>query len=158
MALETATADKIVSIVANDRLCVSRIKSSSLYRLIGKLTHHAGNIRDLALMVSGISSRDERFLRISCNGMAEATSARLLRASIDGNLPEIKNSWAYSRCINGWWHFGTRVWMADETYYMFDWFFTLDPENPLISRGADWDAGDNGIEYGDFQGFDLFCE
>ena len=72
-----------------------------------------------------------------------------------GKIQEVRSAHPTQRKVKGYSHFGTKVVMWDESEYVFDWFPTLEPENPIIYRSHDWVKGREGTAYEDFTGFDL---
>jgi len=43
--------------------------------------------------------------------------------------------------------------MKDGTDYVFDWWPTLNPQNPLISTRAQWGVGGSTVEFRRFKGY-----
>jgi hypothetical protein len=49
-------------------------------------------------------------------------------------------------------HWGSNVVLNDNSEYVFDWFPTLEPENPILYRYRDWVVDRDGVDYGEFDG------
>lgn len=75
--------------------------------------------------------------------------AQILR----GKLPKLHRSLVATRKVDGYAHKGTGIAMKDGTDYVFDWWPTLNPKNPLISTRAHWGVGGSSIEFRRFKGY-----
>ena len=155
MALTTDTADQVVEAVADDLLSCSRIEGPTLGGILSAF-HIAGHVRNFALILGGMDKDDSHFVRVCCIGIAEATSKAIFSAIRSGDIPAAKTTCSVYRVVHQFPHFGTRVSMKDGTDYVFDWFPTLEPWNPLIYQYANWKKDAGAVEYDDFEGFDSF--
>jgi hypothetical protein len=54
--------------------------------------------------------------------------------------------------VNGYAHKATGVGMRDGTEYVFDWWKTLNPRNPLVSSRVEWLVAGKSVEYKAFKG------
>lgn len=155
MALTTDTADQVVEAVGNDLLSCSRIEGPTLYGIFSKL-HIAGHVRNLGLILGGMDTKDSHFVRVCCIGISEATSKAIFTEIRAGTITDMKTTCPVYRVVHQFSHFGTRVSMKDGSDYVFDWFPTLEPWNPVIYRYLDWKRDAGGVEYEDFEGFNQY--
>ena len=156
MALSLSAPSKIVEVVRSDissRACIEGPKFPAIVRNTLERAHWSGGARNFFLVLAGMGSTDREFVRVSCVGIAEATSVAINAAIMKGNLPGVRASRVAERVIDGYHHKSTGVAMRDGKDYVFDWWPTLNPKNPLISTEAQWRIGQGAIEYKRFRGF-----
>ena len=153
MPLTTDTADQVVQAVENDLVSCARIEGPTLYGVLSKL-HIAGHLRNLGLIFGGMSTKDSTFVRVCCIGIAAATTKAIFAGIMSGDVTDAKATFQAYRIVHGFAHHGTGVAMKDGNDYVFDWFPTLEPSNPVIYRLADWRRDTGGVDYEDFDGFD----
>lgn len=153
MALSVDTADQIVDLISNDLVCCSCIEGPTGWGLFSEL-EWAGGIRNIALLIGGLDPSDRAFIRVTCTGIAEATAKAIHDAAMVAHtLPDVVNGYSVYRVVNGFHHNATKVLMTDGTSYVFDWWRTLDPGNPVMYPLFDWKRARAGIQYEDFTGF-----
>jgi hypothetical protein len=153
MALSVDTADQIVDIVSNDIVCCSCIEGPTGWGLFSAL-EWAGGVRNIFLMIGGLQPADKAFIRVTCTGIAEATVAAIYQAAmVDHSLPGVVNAYFWTRVVYGFHHNATMVKMEDGSAYIFDWWRTMDPGNPVMYKLFDWQRGRSGVQYEDFTGF-----
>jgi len=96
---------------------------------------------------------DPVFMRVACYGIAEAVNTalhderNLIRVSFAKKINQAR------RVLNGTSHEANGVWTKDGFHYVFDWWKTLDPNNPFIYRYADWLLDKNAVQFIDFTRF-----
>lgn len=154
MALDLVTAHGIVHAIRTDAACRATIEGPRRSRVVMELLglwHVAGGVRNFMMMVSGLGRADDEFIRYSCIGIAVATQQVIQSAMLQGKLPKVQASLIRRRRVNGFEHKGTGVAMKDGSDYVFDWWPTLTPGNPLISTLAQWVRGGTTIEYEAFK-------
>lgn len=156
MALDVDTARSIVKAVSADVACRASIKGSGVAAIIpyafGRW-HWAGGVRNATMIIMGLGREDDTFVRFSCTGIAQVTQRVIFSETLGGRLPKVQSSLVRRRNVNGYEHKGTGVAMKDGTDYVFDWWATLNPGNPLISTLAQWVNGGATVEHDDFKGF-----
>jgi hypothetical protein len=114
----------------------------------------SGGARNLFLnQIAGLDEKDETFIRVSCTGIAQRTQAVVFVGAMKGDLPKVRSASIVSRTVNGFAHNATGVSMKDGCDYVFDWWPTLNPSNPIISRRVEWMVAHGGVEYRLFKGF-----
>jgi len=131
------------------------IKKSQLPAIIDNALerlHWAGGIRNAAMLLRGMGPEDAAFVRLSCVGIAQVTQAAIFSQMVGGKLPKVRSSLVLRRNVGGFEHKGTGVAMKDGSDYVFDWWPTLNPNNPLISAYAQWFVAGRTIEYRNFKG------
>jgi hypothetical protein len=93
----------------------------------------AGPARNIALLYgAGMDSSDPSFQLVDCVGIATATSEALHDARHKVRVPGTTVSVA-NRIVRGSYHSATGV-AFDRGWYVFDWWKTLDPDNPFLYR------------------------
>lgn len=96
---------------------------------------------------------DPVFQRVCCIGISEATAAALVDARHIPRSPSVYSVNRPDRTLGGSFHSATGVWLKDGSHYVFDWWKTLDPDNPYIYRYADWQLDKNPVQFVSFKGF-----
>jgi hypothetical protein len=153
MALSVDTADQIVDLISNDVECCSCIEGPTGWGLFSEL-EIAGGVRNFFLLYgAGLSKDDALFIRVCCIGIARATSKAISAGAHEGALTSVRTSYLVSRVVGGFAHSAAAIWMNDGTGYVFDWWRTLEPDNPVIYRYFDWMRARGGVQYEDFTGF-----
>ena len=155
MALDVETARSIVKAVRADAACRARIegtKFSAIIRFAFGGAHLAGGVRNLAMILRGLGPEHQIFVHLSCVGIAMATQRVIYSEMLAGRLPKVQGSLIRRRRVSGFEHKGTGVAMKDGSDYVFDWWPTLDLENPLISTLSQWVKGGTTVELEDFKG------
>jgi len=156
VALDVVTAYGIVNAVRTDAACRATIegpqRSKVLMEIMG-LWRVAGGVRNFAMMVAKLGKKDDEFIRYSCIGIAVATQLVIQSAILQGKLPKVQSSLIRRRKVDGFEHKGTGVAMKDGSDYVFDWWPTLTPANPLISTLGQWVRGGTTVEYEAFKEF-----
>jgi hypothetical protein len=71
---------------------------------------------------------------------------------LQGKLPTLRSSRVAMRTVKGYAHSATGIAMKDGTDYVFDWWPTLNQQNPLISTRAQWGVGGSTVEFRKFKG------
>ena len=148
------TAMRIIAVVSEDPVCCSRIKGPTLYGALSRLGI-AGHVRNFALLYGGgMSAEDAEFIRVSCVGITLATAKAIYNAAnVKHQLKAVTNAYFVDRVHWRFYHNATKILMKDGTSYVFDWFPTLDPDNPVIYKFFDWKQDRNGVKWEDFYGF-----
>jgi hypothetical protein len=95
---------------------------------------------------------DAEFVRVSCVGIAEVTQGVIFTETIQGRLPKVRSSRTTMRTVDKFVHHATGVSMKDGTDYVFDWWPTLNPKNPLISAYPQWLIAGTTVENRSFRG------
>jgi hypothetical protein len=109
-------------------------------------------VRNFALILAGMGPEDAEFVRVSCVGIAEVTQAVIFGETLKGKLPKVRSSRTTQRTVKNFVHSATYVSMKDGTEYVFDWWPTLNPKNPLISTYPQWLIAGTTIENRSFRG------
>jgi hypothetical protein len=104
------------------------------------------------LLLGGMESTDAEFVRVCCIGITEATTKAISDGALAGRILQVRTSFRVNRILDGYSHFGSYVRLLDGGEYVFDWFPTLEPENPLIYRYRDWLVDRDCVEYWEFDG------
>ncbi len=151
MPMTRSLAAKIVSAVSADPDCVERI--SSVFSKIPAESRLAGQLRNLCwagwASLAGISTK------YICLGIAEASSNAISRA----NLPGVTFASAEPDDPENNKHWGTLVTVQTKrlSYYVFDWWMSLDVNNPILFHRSDWKTGlyARGTPFSKFQGFSV---
>ncbi len=149
--LTVQTADQVVELVAADLVSCARIEGPTLNGIFSRL-HIAGHVRNLALLLAGLNPEEAQFARVSCIGITEATTKAISEAALAGSLLGVRASFRVYRILDGYSHWGSNVVLNDGSDYVFDWFPTLEPENPILYRYRDWVVDRDGVEYWEFDG------
>ena len=123
----------------------------SIYSTLSPL-HWAGGARNAAMLLSGMRAGDEEYDDKICRGIALTTKVAIVASIHNGKLPKVQSSYVAERVVDGAPHAATNIYMKDGTEYVFDWWPTLNPRNPLISSLADWRVGGKSVEYKSFKG------
>lgn len=155
MALDLDTARHIVSAVSNDVSCRGVIEGPDFPAVVTDALerwHWAGGVRNFALIVAGMGPEDSEFVRVSCVGISEVTQGVIFAETLKGKLPKVRSSRTTQRTVNDFVHSATWVGMKDGTEYVFDWWPTLNPKNPLISTYPQWLIAGTTIEHRNFRG------
>jgi hypothetical protein len=105
----------------------------------------------MVLMLKGPG--DEEFDSKICRGIALTTKVAIVASVLNGKLPKVQSSYVAERVVKGYPHAATNLYMKDGTEYVFDWWPTLNPRNPLVSSLAVWRVAGNSVEYKAFKGF-----
>lgn len=114
--------------------------------------HVAGPLRNAWMLAKGMDNKDDEFVELSCQGIAIVTQGVIFTHMMSSKLPKVLASRVVRRKVNGFEHKGTGVSMKDGTDYVFDWWPTLNPKNPVISSYAQWFVGGSTVEFRDFKG------
>jgi hypothetical protein len=114
--------------------------------------HLAGAARNLAMVLLLKGLGDKEFDEKICTGIALTTKAAIVANLINGKLSKVRSSYMAERVVNGYAHKATGVGMRDGTDYVFDWWKTLNPLNPLVSSLAEWRVASKSVEYRAFKG------
>ena len=114
--------------------------------------HLAGAARNLAMLLRLKGPGDQEFDDKICTGVALTTKAAIVANMVSGKLPKVLGSYVAERVVNGYAHKGTGVGMRDGTDYVFDWWKTLNPRNPIVSSLAAWRVAGRSVEYRAFKG------
>ncbi len=181
MSLSKLTATKIVEAVKNDKVATARIDSFLQYipgLMVPGIRGMRGTIRNLGMALGeglldlGAQHAEVRFdvalgnnwnpfdpnlpgsagYELQCTGIAEAASSAIM-AAISG-IPAVKLAEPRPRSTS-FSHSGVYVLTIDESEYVFDWWVTLDTDNPYIFRYKDWDENRSG-QAEEFKGFSGF--
>jgi hypothetical protein len=156
LALDLLTASSIVKAVRANLACRATIEGPKASRVVMEILgvwHLAGGVRNAAMMVVGLGREDQAFVRYSCTGIAQVTQRVIFSEMLAGRLPKVQSSLVRRRKVNGFEHKGTGVVMKDGSDYVFDWWPTLTPGNPLISTLAQWVNAGTTVEYEQFKEF-----
>jgi len=154
MTLTSKQAKEIVSVVSNDVISRARITGPALGAFSSFVSARGwnGTIRNsVVLFVMWAEASDPVFQRICCIGIAEASVAALIAAK--PKLPFIHSVNQPYRAPGGSAHHATGIWTKDGSHYVFDWWKTLDPDNPFIYRYADWLVDRKPVQFVNFKGF-----
>ncbi|MBR0668950.1 hypothetical protein GXW71_31670 [Roseomonas hellenica] len=159
--LTVAAALRICQAVASDPRCRARIQN---HRPLPQLSGWgmAGAARNTAMILLGRKAGTPEFDQYSCVGVTEATTEAISAASVSGALtrpgptllPEVRHSTGVYRVVDGTHHQASWVVMTDGTDYVFDWHATLELQDPLLYRTADWRRNENPVRMAAFSGFD----
>jgi hypothetical protein len=114
--------------------------------------HWAGAARNLAMVLRLMGPGDEEFDSKICRGIALTTKAAIMASVLNGKLPKVQSAYVAERVVRGYRHAATNIYMKDGTEYVFDWWPTLNPRNPLISSRAEWRVAGRFMEYRAFKG------
>jgi hypothetical protein len=115
--------------------------------------HWAGAARNLAMVLMLKGPGDEEFDSKICRGIALTTKVAIVASVLNGKLPKVQSSYVAERVVKGYPHAATNLYMKDGTEYVFDWWPTLNPRNPLVSSLAVWRVAGKSVEYKAFKGF-----
>lgn len=99
---------------------------SEALRALAETAHHYQAREDFI-------RRDEEFDSKICRGIALTTRVAIMASVLSGKLPKVQSSYVAERVVSGYPHAATNIYMKDGTEYVFDWWPTLNPRNPLIS-------------------------
>jgi hypothetical protein len=155
VVLDLDTARNIVKAVSADVSCRGVIEGPDFPAIVTDALeswHWAGGVRNFALILAGMGPEDAEFVRVSCVGIAEVTQGVVFAETRKGKLPKVRTSRTTQRTVNGFVHSATCVSMKDGTDYVFDWWPTLNPKNPLISAYPQWLIAGTTIENRYFRG------
>jgi hypothetical protein len=114
--------------------------------------HLAGAARNLAMVLLLKGPGDREFNDKICTGIALTTKAAIVANMVKGKLPKVRGSYLAERVVNGYAHKATGVGMRDGTEYVFDWWKTLNPRNPLVSSRVEWLVAGKSVKYKAFKG------
>jgi len=114
--------------------------------------HMVGAARNLAMVLLLKGPGDEEFDSKICTGIALTTKTAVVANLTNGKLPKVRGSYVAERMVNGYAHKATGVGMRDGTDYVFDWWKTLNPPNPLVSSLAAWRVAGRSVEFRAFKG------
>ncbi|MGC4089963.1 MAG: hypothetical protein QM756_19160 [Polyangiaceae bacterium] len=157
MALDVGTARKIVELVSTDHESRAAIVGPDFPAFLSNTLERlrwSGGARNLFLnQIARLEETDMTFIRVSCTGIAERTQKAIDNGAVRGAIPKVRDANYVSRSVNGFAHNATAVWMKDGNNYVFDWWPTLNPSNPIISRRTEWNVAHGGVEFRLFKGF-----
>lgn len=169
MSLTREQAQEIVNVVAKDANCVNRINS-----IFGKLPANikgSGEIRNLLITAAfdvvpdvlerfGVKERmtpqSTEFAQHCCVAISDAVCTLFKHHR---NLPFIKEISGGS-CVTTD-HYAPIFKMKSGGEYVFDWWMSLDVQNPIIWRKFEWEHFTDpthffdGVPLKEFKGFDL---
>jgi hypothetical protein len=155
VALDLDTARNIVNAVSADISCRGVIEGPTFPAIVTNALerwHWAGGVRNFALILAGMGPEDAEFVRVSCVGISEVTQGVVFAETLKGKLPKVRTSRTTQRTVNKFVHHATCVSMKDGSDYVFDWWPTLNPKNPLISTYSQWVIAGTTIEHRSFRG------
>lgn len=112
----------------------------------------AGAARNLAMVLMLKGPGDEFDSKI-CTGIALTTKVAIMASVLNGKLGKVLSSHVAERVVKDYAHKGTGIAMKDGTEYVFDWWPTLNPQNPLISLKTAWRVAGKSVEFKAFKGF-----
>jgi hypothetical protein len=153
MSLSTHTASIVVQSVSRSTQ-TRQILKTSVPEFLQKLGI-AGDLRNWLLVAMGNDGSEPESAAIVCVGIASATASDIQSYIQAGKLPDVE---AVSTCDRSpptveAYHTATLVTMMDKTQYVFDWHATLNPNDPWISRLAEWLVAKGGQRFALFKGF-----
>lgn len=156
MALSVGNAYRVIQVVRADPEFVSR--SQSIFRVLGR---GAGGTRNfLSIMVAGdLEDSRNPWINWLCVGVAIAGADAVNRAIKARHLLGFESADSSHTSDGG--HSATCVTMADKSQYVFDWWQTLNPDNPVLYRAKDFENHtfyqnwtNYGVQFRNFAGFD----
>ncbi len=156
MALTSKQAKEVVSIVASDLICRARITGPALgaFSRFVSAQGWAGPIRNSALLFGEwVEASDPLFQRVCCIGIAEAAVDALLDEHHKPRPSFVSKVNQAIRSPGGSFHEAPAIWTKDGSHYVFDWWKTLDPDNPFIYRYGDWLLNKNPTQFVNFRGY-----
>ncbi len=136
-----ATADAVIEVVSKDPESVSRI-SSWLGDVMPSSLGWTGSVRNWFYVFTGEDPTEPDVAAKVCTGIADATAAAINRAikSEKDPLRGIRRATTIDRASPhiGVHHTATHVLTDEGGEAVFDWHATLEIDNPMISKVADW--------------------
>jgi len=156
MSLTSKQAKEIVGLISNDVISRARIVGPALggFSKFVSSQGWAGPLRNSVLLYGAwMEATDPVFQRVCCIGIAEATVAALLDDNHKPKLSFVQTVNQAGRSPGGSYHHATGIWMKGGSHYVFDWWKTLDPDNPFIYRYSDWLVDKNSVQFVNFKGF-----
>ena len=173
MALTKETVQRMVKVVSAD--AVARERISSILGDVGVLGGSRGAVRNFMMVlgdmvmdtitwgtdkagiepISGHDFYDPNGkgwgAQLQCTGIAEAATQALNRRADE--FPNVSEFQVGSRS-ESYPHAGVVVVTTDGNRYVVDWWMTLEVDNPMVFRHADWDAAKGGgVALKNFNGF-----
>lgn len=149
MALSVVTATRIVSAVVQDSESRKRI-DSPLAKVLPDRLGVAGGVRNVWMILQGNDGSEPEAAKLSCVGIADATSEAINGAKIPG----VASATMHDRPNTKTEHTATLVVMEDGSEYVFDWHTTLKVHEPMIYRKKEWDRASGGVLFSAFKGFE----
>jgi len=165
MALNKATAGKIIEIVAADPECQRRITWTKVNPALAaalppvvlsfakgmekvlELGQIAGGVRNAVLMAMGREPGSKEFDEICCAGIAASVVEAIYKVLKMGGLPEVRSAPTVKRTARGIYHTANCFIMRDDSEYVFDWHATLQIRDPAINTVMAWESGAHGYNY-----------